>query len=732
MKHKIFFLTFFAFFSAVTAFGEEVSLFYNAWTSTENYFGNESFNVKLDNRVNTVHLRLDVANVKSHRNTYLVINGVNVVTGNGDTGNLEIGGTPTSVTPYYGWECYVTVDINPKTGKAAVLWSTASGGNRATGEVDLGAIGATINVSIPEFPGNLAMCFDELSVWQEHIEKEIWSGTAKLVDEVWDYDVVSTGGYEFTGGLVSATNPITLVFEGKIRNNKAPYLTLNGVDVLSGDSDSYVRIGGERKSSKGYTFNDFTATVVVDPVSGSASVLWKNVWGTEFSGEVDLGDFGMSLTVGLPVLPENAGMNYKSLSVTQDYETEPNSFDCSGARILFAIGDSITQGVRGGGRGGSWAKFTANGLGAECINDALSGSKLSAWYAVLTGRPGLNGETGGFDTPGTVSGLDKTQLENRIKAADVMVFTLGFNDLNIEHNDPDELADELADFVAAVHAVNPDVKIVAVGSSKHIVMDDPMPEGFVHATYPELYDYIPDFTFHAVRVLNSYPYRDYCAFVDCTDIFSEEWCYTPCSDGEPDGIHPGYDGYMAVAERVLDVVFDTPLATSEPPKTTVLSETYKGVTESAAAGHADYYDFGGHFYNVRLDNRDGLVVLKLRANVHANYDPYLVLNGTTVLAGDPVNAHTFIGGVDMGVYNQYMIANITVVIDPRDGKAIVTWATDSEGTLNKSETNIGTFGKRLSVEIPKLTENKPMMFDYLKIEQWPGAAKPLTTVLLFK
>lgn len=58
MRRRVFLLAFSAIFSAVAAFGEEVSLFRKAWNGSENYFGGESFRVRLDNRVNTVHLRL--------------------------------------------------------------------------------------------------------------------------------------------------------------------------------------------------------------------------------------------------------------------------------------------------------------------------------------------------------------------------------------------------------------------------------------------------------------------------------------------------------------------------------------------------------------------------------------------------------------------------------------------------------------------------------------------------
>ena len=75
-----------------------------------------------------------------------------------------------------------------------------------------------------------------------------------------------------------------------------------------------------------------------------------------------------------------------------------------------------------------------------------------------------------------------------------------------------------------------------------------------------------------VRTLNSHPYREYCVYVDCTDDFSEESCYTPCA-------------------RVLDVAFGKTLP-SEPPVVNMIRDIQ-------CTPDVNY--FGGDDYSCRLE-----------------------------------------------------------------------------------------------------------------------------------
>ena len=300
-------------------FADDKALFDKAWTSTENYFGNESFEVPIKNPVGTISLRLDVANVKSHKNAYLVINGKNVLAGNDTTAKLEIGGVATAVNPQYGWPIYSTVTINPATGHADVHWSTPSGGNKADGVVELGPIRDKLTVSIPEFPKDRAMCFARLVVSQVPGPGKTGTGTATLVKKTWDSSVSYQGGDTFTAKLANKVNPITINLDVKsFRANLSTYLTVNGKDLLGGNSSSHVVICGEDTGIKADWWDGY-GRVTIDPATGKAEVLWStHSGGSKASRTISLGRIGNALKVTIPKLVNGFALNLNSITITQE------------------------------------------------------------------------------------------------------------------------------------------------------------------------------------------------------------------------------------------------------------------------------------------------------------------------------------------------------------------------------------------------------------------------------
>lgn len=145
----------------------------------------------------------------------------------------------------------------------------------------------------------------------------------------------------------------------------------------------------------------------------------------------------------------------------------PNTFTLPDAPVVYAIGDSITYGYMAGGVDGSWARIFADGVGGVYVNDAQSGSLLSNWYSRFTGNADRNAPYAE-----NYVGPVRNAMKNAVKAADVIVMTLGVNDFNLDTareravDDADVVADEMLRFLAALHAENGNAKIIVVGTER--------------------------------------------------------------------------------------------------------------------------------------------------------------------------------------------------------------------------------------------------------------------------
>ncbi len=216
----------------------------------------------------------------------------------------------------------------------------------------------------------------------------------------------------------------------------------------------------------------------------------------------------------------------------------------AGDGILYAIGDSITFGTKVGGNGGSWAAKVASSLGLGYVNDARAGSRLTSWRSVLTHSGNHNQRIEEL-----IDDVSRDRLLLGVRSAGVIAFTLGTNDL-LFNNKGEDVAYRMFEFVEALHHENPKALIVAVGGKNSEAFRPGAKYGNCAAASDKLWD--------SLRLgLNGPKFRDYCIYVDITDIFSDKNSYIPC-ERSPDGVHPGHNGHAKIAEKVLSLVEKRP------------------------------------------------------------------------------------------------------------------------------------------------------------------------------
>lgn len=390
----------------------------------------------------------------------------------------------------------------------------------------------------------------------------------------------------------------------------------------------------------------------------------------------------------------------------------PNTFVLPKKPVVYAIGDSITEGVMVGGVNGSWAKIFADGVGGVYVNDAKSGSMLSQWYSRLTGNVDRNAQY----EPNNYVGPVRNAMKNAVKVADVVVMTLGVNDFNLDKNcersvdNADVVADEMLKFIAALHAENADAKIIVVGTERF---------GCTIAREIAAYSSYSDKLYKSSRcraysrilrkTVNRAPYNAYAAYVDCTDIFMEHSIYEPnAANTAGDGLHPGYTGASKIAERALSVVnMALPESVVQPVATTI------------AEYDAETGVWGSYSYDVEA-NRDGEIKVILDVPyLNMNNATWLKINDTAVFTGIRENDFSSVR-IGESVFSDknmsYRAAVATVRIDPATGTALATlcdeWGNTYHGTIE-----LGTIGETIKIAIPELPNS--MRFRSLQIVQKP-------------
>lgn len=390
----------------------------------------------------------------------------------------------------------------------------------------------------------------------------------------------------------------------------------------------------------------------------------------------------------------------------------PNTFVLPKKPVVYAIGDSITEGVMVGGVNGSWAKIFADGVGGVYVNDAKSGSMLSQWYSRLTGNVDRNAQY----EPNNYVGPVRNAMKNAVKAADVVVMTLGVNDFNLDKNcersvdNADVVADEMLKFIAALHSENADAKIIVVGTERF---------GCTIAREIAAYSSYSDKLYMSSRcraysrilrkTVNRAPYNAYAAYVDCTDIFMEHSTYEPnAANTAGDGLHPGYTGASKIAERALSVVnMALPESVVQPVATTI--------AEYDAAANVK----GPYSYDVEA-NRDGEIKVILDVPyLNMNNATWLKINDTAVFTGIRENDFSSVR-IGESVFSDknmsYRAAVATVRIDPATGTALATLC-DEWGNTYHGTVELGTIGETIKIAIPELPNS--MRFRSLQIVQKP-------------
>lgn len=210
---------------------------------------------------------------------------------------------------------------------------------------------------------------------------------------------------------------------------------------------------------------------------------------------------------------------------------------------LYAFGDSITFGQKVGGVNGSYAKFVSEGLGMNYVNNALSGSEVYQWYSLLTGKAAPNGKM-----TDKINGLTKDSFTSKLQSADVIVFSLGTNDIfYTEWRPVAKISETITKLIDAIHQLNPEAKIILVGGAYSEQFWD-------GGTYEKDQERIYQLTDSLTKSLSSEDYNDFAFFVDITRILSDHNSYTDVSYGDPDGIHPGFKANEYISEFVLDSI----------------------------------------------------------------------------------------------------------------------------------------------------------------------------------
>lgn len=207
---------------------------------------------------------------------------------------------------------------------------------------------------------------------------------------------------------------------------------------------------------------------------------------------------------------------------------------------ILAIGDSLTFGTKLDSSNSAYPKLVADALGYEVENIALPGSEAYQWNSVLTGEPAVNGKQWS-----DINGLTRADILSKIESADIVVMTLGANDVGgyLQWRSPKQIKDALTSIIDVIHATNPDAKVVVSVFSflfKYGANDasSEIRNGFYQ--YNNL----------VTRSLNGEKYNDFVFCVDITRIMSTASLFEDVV--APDYTHPGYEGHKAIAALVLD------------------------------------------------------------------------------------------------------------------------------------------------------------------------------------
>ena len=216
-------------------------------------------------------------------------------------------------------------------------------------------------------------------------------------------------------------------------------------------------------------------------------------------------------------------------------------FEVKPSGALLAIGDSITYGTKlSGNVNDTYAKKIADTLGYDYENCAKAGSEAYQWYSMLTRKSAPNGNK--YTEVGSVN---REVLTAYVEDADLIVFTLGTNDLAYtEWRTVKDIKTALLGLIDKMHEINPEATVVLLGSGHIFKYDGKDASDILKANTAQLATELSE-------ALESENYSSFAHFVDVTDIFSEASSFEDV-DGNPDYLHPGYSAHAKMAKAVLE------------------------------------------------------------------------------------------------------------------------------------------------------------------------------------
>ena len=242
------------------------------------------------------------------------------------------------------------------------------------------------------------------------------------------------------------------------------------------------------------------------------------------------------------------GLTMKRACFVCGHVDEKPVFEVKEGGKLLAIGDSMTFGTKlADDVQSSYPKLVADALGYECENIALPGSEAYQWYSLLSGRPAPNGKT-----CTEINGLDKADVLDKIAEADVVVMTLGINDIGnpgyTQYRTPKQATTALAAIYKAIHDANPNAKVIMVNTSYifSYISNAVLPELSIQRV-DELARLLQE-KINSNETLKSFVY-----YVDITHIMSIRSYFEDVS-WNIDYLHPGYSGHIAIKDMILDYI----------------------------------------------------------------------------------------------------------------------------------------------------------------------------------
>lgn len=209
---------------------------------------------------------------------------------------------------------------------------------------------------------------------------------------------------------------------------------------------------------------------------------------------------------------------------------------------VLAFGDSLTYGTKlAGATEECYAKTVADTLGYEYVNCAKAGSEAYAWYSMLTGKAAPNG-----NKCSEVGDVDRETFTAYIEDADLIVFSLGVNDLAsyAQWRSVKDIKNTVLGLINEIHSINSDATVVLVVFGNIFRYNGQEPDATVKAN-------VATFAKELGETLSTEKYSSFALAADVTDVFSDKANFEDV-EGNPDYLHPGHSGHAKMAAAVLE------------------------------------------------------------------------------------------------------------------------------------------------------------------------------------